>query len=201
MAARERILVAAERLIAERGPHIALRDIAVAAGQRNNSAVHYHFGSRDELIRAIVEQRMATLQQRQLELLAEYEQRPGPDTVRGLLEVLVRPLFHVPYEQGATHYARFLEQVRVHPVISGTAFDLEHWPTVRMIVSRIGRALRTSPGLPAETTRRRITSMGTVLFALLADWERGTNVAVATATAPVDETLDMIVGLLTAGCD
>src|SRR5699024_9270512 len=123
MAARERILVAAERLIAERGPRIPLRDIAVAAGQRNNSAVHYHFGSRDELIQVIVQRRMAALETRQLELLAAYEQRVAPDDVRGLLHVLVRPLFHVPYEQGATHYARFLEQIRVHPVISGAKFD------------------------------------------------------------------------------
>lgn len=189
----------AERLIAERGPHIALREIAVAAGQRNNSAVHYHFGSRDELIRAIVERRMAALQQRQLQLLAEYEQRQRPDAIRGLLEVLVRPLFHVPYEQGATHYARFLEQVRVHPVISGAEFELEHWPTVRMIVTRIDKALRASPGLSAHTTRRRITSMSTVLFSLLADWERATDMATTTEQPPVEETLDMIVGLLSAG--
>ena len=44
---RERIIVAAERLIAERGIDVPLRDIAVAADQRNNSAVQYHFGSRD----------------------------------------------------------------------------------------------------------------------------------------------------------
>jgi|SRR5699024_5717472 len=198
MAARERILVAAERLIAERGPHTPLREIAVAAGQRNNSAVHYHFGSRDELFTAIVTQRMGALEKRQLELLAEYEQHTPPDEVRGLLNVLVRPMFHVPYEQGATHYARFLEQVRVHPVISHAQLDLERWPTVRMIVGRLGRVLRTRLGLSAELTRRRLTSMSTVLFALLADWERDSGVTTPVEMGPVDDTVDMLVGLLTA---
>uniref|UniRef100_UPI0035C6F61D TetR family transcriptional regulator n=5 Tax=Nocardia seriolae TaxID=37332 RepID=UPI0035C6F61D len=49
--ARERIILAAEQLIAERGPAVPLRDIAAAAGQRNNSAIQYHFGSRDGLVR------------------------------------------------------------------------------------------------------------------------------------------------------
>ena len=198
MAARERILVVAERLIAERGPQIPLREIAVEAGQRNNSAVHYHFGSRDELIQVIVQRRMAALETRQLELLAAYEQRVPTDDVPGLLHVLVRPLFHVPYEQGATHYARFLEQIRVHPVISAAKFDLEHWPTVRMLVTRLGRVLHASYGFPVERTRGRLTSMSTVLFALLADWERDSEVTEAESAAPVDETIDMLVGLLTA---
>ena len=57
--ARTQLLLAGERLIAEFGPEVSLRDVAVAAGQRNNSAVHYHFGSRDGLIKAIIGHRQA----------------------------------------------------------------------------------------------------------------------------------------------
>lgn len=42
-ASRTALLDAGERLIAERGVDVPLRDIAAAAGQRNNSAVHYYF--------------------------------------------------------------------------------------------------------------------------------------------------------------
>ncbi len=57
--ARSDILDAAERLIAERGIQVPLRDIAVAAGQRNNSAVNYHFRNRQDLIDAIVRRRLS----------------------------------------------------------------------------------------------------------------------------------------------
>lgn len=201
MDARERILLTGERLIAERGSMIPLRDIALEAGQRNNSAVHYHFGSRDGLIREIVERRVQLLEKHQIRLLAEHEASDCNDDVRGLLRVLVRPMFHVPYEDGSTHYGRFLEQVRSHPLVAGAQLDAEHWPTVRMIALRLGRALRSLPnGLPATTRMRRLEAMSTVLFGLLADEERrcaeaGTEMSADAA----EEVVDMLAGLLTGG--
>ena len=149
---------------------------------------------------------MAALEKRQIELLSAYERADSSDEVRGLVEILVRPMLHVPYEQGSTHYARFLEQVRVHPVIARAEFDVDHWATVRMITTRLGKALSAQTGLPAGPRRRRLASMSTVLFALLADWERdsenGRDHADRTAAASsIDEVLDMIVGLLTATGD
>jgi AcrR family transcriptional regulator len=109
------LLLAGEELMAERGPDVSLRDIAVAAGQRNNSAVHYHFGSRDGLVAAIVERRQRGLEARRMHLLAEHESSGEPDSVRSLIDILVRPMFDAPYAEGSIHYARFLEQVRTHP--------------------------------------------------------------------------------------
>ena len=47
------ILTAAERMIAERGVDVPLREIGAAADQRNNSAVQYHFKTRAGLVEAI----------------------------------------------------------------------------------------------------------------------------------------------------
>ena len=48
---RARLLAEAERLFAIRGVHeTTTREITEAAGQRNVSAVTYHFGSRDALL-------------------------------------------------------------------------------------------------------------------------------------------------------
>ncbi|MAF83215.1 MAG: TetR family transcriptional regulator, partial [Chromatiales bacterium] len=56
---REALLLAGERLIAENGiDAVSLRQINTAAGQRNSSAAHYHFGSKEALVRAIFEYRM-----------------------------------------------------------------------------------------------------------------------------------------------
>ena len=52
---REAILSAAERLFAERGVFaVSNRQVSDQAGQGNNAAVGYHFGTKADLIRAIV---------------------------------------------------------------------------------------------------------------------------------------------------
>ena len=54
MSTREAILSAAEWLFAERGMYaVSNRQISEAAGQGNNAAACYHFGTRTELLRAI----------------------------------------------------------------------------------------------------------------------------------------------------
>jgi AcrR family transcriptional regulator len=52
---RERLLRAAERLFARHGVYqVTVREIVGAAGQRNVSAVNYHFGSREGVLEAIL---------------------------------------------------------------------------------------------------------------------------------------------------
>jgi AcrR family transcriptional regulator len=193
-AARQRLLLAAERLIAERGIDVPLRDIAVAAGQRNNSAVHYYFGSRDGLIQAVLERRQDPLEARRLTLLAEHEAAGRADEPRALVELLVAPMLHVPYEDGATHYARFLEQIRNHPAIASPSLDPQHWPASKLIAARLQRSLVE---LPAAVRRRRLASMATAMFALIADQER-TDEPMSPDSAASGELINMLVGLLTA---
>ena len=53
-ATRALLLRTAERLFAERGlSEVSNRQIVEAAGQANNSALAYHVGTRDDLLRAI----------------------------------------------------------------------------------------------------------------------------------------------------
>ena len=193
--ARTRLLVTAERLIGERGIEVSLREIAAAAGQRNNSAVHYHFGGRDELIESVVELRQQPMESQRLELYADLDP-DGRDDIHALVTVLINPMFETPYNAGATHYARFLEKIRDHPTFSSTSFQSQHWPATRMLVGRIAQAMGT---LPPALVEARLRSMMTAMFALLADAERrfetdGRKPAVTDA-APV---VDMLVGMLTA---
>ena len=56
LATRERIVAAAERLFAERGlDGVSLVEVGRAAGQRNRSAVQYHFGDKQGLVHAILD--------------------------------------------------------------------------------------------------------------------------------------------------
>ena len=68
---KERILDVALRLFAEEGTYrVPLTRIRIGAGQRNQSAVHYHFKNRDGLIHALVQQYSAPIAARRDALLA-----------------------------------------------------------------------------------------------------------------------------------
>jgi AcrR family transcriptional regulator len=78
---KERVLDVAERLFAENGlKETSVRDITAAAGV-HLAAVNYHFGSKEELIRAVIARRAAPLNRQRLELLEAYEAEAGDTPV------------------------------------------------------------------------------------------------------------------------
>jgi len=86
----QRLIEAATQGFAEHGIHTAsLVEITRQAGQRNRGAVHYHFGGRDGLLVAVLEQHVDFLGQRERELLAIAQERP--DDLASAVEAIVRP--------------------------------------------------------------------------------------------------------------
>jgi len=197
--ARELILRAAERMIAEGGADVPLRDIALAAGQRNNSAVQYHFGSREGLIKAIVERPLDVSETHRLRLLAEHEAAGLDDTVESLVRILVLPTFSATAEGTTGYYARFLERVRDHPAVIDQFQRSDHF-SLFIVMTRLDRALTH---LPEDERRRRLTSLRTVLFSLGADYEReraagGGDADELSAERFTDQIVRMLEGLLSA---
>jgi AcrR family transcriptional regulator len=90
-----RLRRAAERLFAEHGVDgVSLRQITKGAGQRNVTAVNYHFGSRDGLLRAVLEHHLAELRIRHRTLVDRYRDNPPDDPgdrLRELADALVMP--------------------------------------------------------------------------------------------------------------
>ena len=100
--ARAQLVDAAERLFAERGiGGVSLREVGAAAGQRNNSAAQYHFGSKDGLVAAIFERRMVPIDRRRRAMLADAD-----GSIRSYVEAIVVPLHKAP-----ARYRRFLQQL------------------------------------------------------------------------------------------
>jgi AcrR family transcriptional regulator len=88
---RQRLIEAATRGFAEQGVHSAsLLEITRQAGQRNRGAVHYHFGSRDGMLVAVLEQHVDMLATREKELLAIARQQPDDD-LASAVAAFVRP--------------------------------------------------------------------------------------------------------------
>jgi AcrR family transcriptional regulator len=101
------LLLTAERLFAKGGiDGVSLRQIAAEAGSANNSAIQYHFGSKDRLLQAILAYRLGDLLQRRALLKA----RVDPDDLRGRFEAHILPLLEMA-ESPDSYYVSFLEQL------------------------------------------------------------------------------------------
>ena len=91
-ATRELLIRTAERLFAERGiDAVSLREIGQAAGQRNNAATQYHFGTRAGLLQAIYAHRSAAIDQRRRELLDGLEAEGRLGDADALLAAVLAP--------------------------------------------------------------------------------------------------------------
>src|SRR3954471_21592241 len=87
---KTQIKAAAQMLFARHGVNaVTVQQIVSAAGQRNNAALHYHFGSKEELIRQMVVDGAAVLDERRRGMLLEIEACGGPTSIREVLIVLV----------------------------------------------------------------------------------------------------------------
>ena len=65
------LIDAAERVFAERGFEAATVRVITSEAQANIAAAHYHFGSKEALLRAVLDRYIVPLNRRRLELLAQ----------------------------------------------------------------------------------------------------------------------------------
>ncbi len=92
---KERLLDASELLFAERGfEGTSMRAVTQAAGA-SLSAANYHFGSKEELLRAVLRRRIEPINQGRLERLslAEKETSDRPVSLEAIFEAFIRPVF------------------------------------------------------------------------------------------------------------
>ncbi len=107
---KDRLLRTAEQLFAEYGIEaVTPRQIALAAGQLNQSAIRYHFGTKEALIEALLARRIAEINQRRRAMLTAIEREDRLGDVRALVGAIAVPLaekIHQTREGSA--YVRFL---------------------------------------------------------------------------------------------
>lgn len=197
---QERLLLTAERLFAVHGVDaVSLRQISVAAGQRNNSAAQYHFGTKDDLIRAIFAYRLATINERRQAMVDALEAEARGAELRALTEAMVRPLAE-QIGSGGSFYVRFL--ARVHQHAGASVFAL---PAMGLdgSVTRIGQLLSAALAhLPAQVRRNRLQLGGSLTVHATADREQrvheGTGADVLPVAAFVSDLVDSVVGIFSA---
>ncbi|MBY8851580.1 TetR/AcrR family transcriptional regulator [Saccharothrix longispora] len=196
---RELILATAERLFAERGVFaVSNRQVGEEAGQGNNFAVGYHFGTKADLVRAIVRRHTEPMERTRERMLAEVEHSREP---RDWVACLVRPYTaHLAELGNPTWFARFSAQVMTDPGLRQTTVDeaLATEP-MRRIVDGLNRCL---PAVPLPVHLERGAMARNLISHTLAEREAALAAGAPTPKpswdAAATSLIDAIVGLLLA---
>jgi AcrR family transcriptional regulator len=170
-ATRRRLLEAAERLFLDHGfDGTSLRMLTAAAGV-NLAAVHYHFGGKEELFRAMLAARFDPLNRARIALLAEHERTAGerPLECEQLLNALFAPTLRLAREAKragtGTDFLRLLGRAYVDPSPVLRRFLSERYAS--MAVRFKDAFARTLPGLPKrELSWRLHFMMGALAYTL-----------------------------------
>ena len=193
---KEQIVLAAEELFVEHGlDGVSLRQIGAAAGNGNNSAVQYHFGSKERLVQAVFEYRLPRLRERRELLIAEHR----PDDLRTWVACLVRWMLEQSELEGSNYH-----ELRGHaePVRAATtSFDARARRLPRGHAGGTTSSSRRSSATSSSrcgaiASRRR----GCSIVHAAADRERAraTGQAVLPFAVALGDLVDAMVGFLAA---
>jgi AcrR family transcriptional regulator len=169
-ATRRELLDSAARLFAERGINaVSLNEINNAAGQRNASALQYHFRSREGLLSALLERHVPQVRARRDELLAIADAQP--EKVRRAAEAFVLPLAEqLDAEWRGRAFLRITAELMTDPTRSA--------PQVRELLDATAadeayaRIWKHGRDVPALLRPERMRVGGTMVLHALADRAR-----------------------------
>ncbi|AFR47304.1 TetR/AcrR family transcriptional regulator [Gordonia sp. KTR9] len=144
MPTREALLTVAERLfLADGYDKVSVRAICAAA-ETNPAAVHYHFGTKEDLTIALLQSRLGPLW---ADPLASLD--PAVTSIAQVVDVVVDPFVDLQADPAGHLHLRLLARfVFAHPTAGWTSrwFDLD--PFADMLADAV-------PGLTAGQARRR----------------------------------------------
>ncbi|GAB89919.1 putative TetR family transcriptional regulator [Gordonia rhizosphera NBRC 16068] len=166
------LLDAAEVMFAEHGiASVSNRQISEAAGQGNNYAVGYHFGTKTELVRAILHHHSVRLDEIRARITAEVGEEAD---IRDWLRCLIQPqVEYLGTLRRPSHFARFCVQVASEPTMANLLYE-EAFASeaISRILDGFYGAL---PGLPAGAVEVRDLITRNSIIVTLADLERALN--------------------------
>lgn len=164
---KEELLDAAERLFARDGIHGArIREINELAGQRNPSALHYHFGSRRGLVEAIMLRHQSEIDKVVERRLDELE-AAGDPSVDAIVAAVIEPTLARLRTSSGRAWARIV------PQILGTLSENVRRGVAEPSTPQMLRILQLLKGrlahLPEEVQRERLVDYMLVLSTLVAE--------------------------------
>lgn len=199
---KDRILDAAEKLIAEKGfAATSLRNITSEAGV-NLAAVNYHFGSKEALIASVFDRRINPLNERRLAALdALLERAEGsPLILEEILRSLIGPALGMRHDLGEAgdRFMRIVGQAHTDPDRSVRSAFMAQFKKIR---ERFIPACREAlPDLPPEELEIRFYFVVGAMAHTLA-WSKMASglPEFKVFDMGVNELLDRLVGFAAAG--
>ena len=165
---REKLLRAAEYLFARHGLDVPIRDIHALAGQRNASALHYHFGGKRELVYAILEQHTPS-DAEIAEIRADLRARVHEP--RSVVDAIVRRFTAQLATPEGRDFMRFSFQITIRaPVRRNLLVDGHEHPWDTTLAAETALIRESLPHLPDDVVRER--AVAGLLFVLLQVAER-----------------------------
>jgi len=141
-ATQRALMRAAEKLIAEKGiENVSIRDIVNAAGQKNESALQYHFTNFQGLIRALHASRDAEIRAKRTAHLERLRQKTSHPSLREICKLMVEPEFEL-----ARSHPDFRRYVRAF----GHEITLTDKSALAMVSRKSGQSLLQTGGLLRE---------------------------------------------------
>ena len=166
--ARGALLDAAEELFARFGiDAVSSRRIAEHAGTANHSAVAYHFGGREELLRALITRHLADTGTRRTALV---EQLPEDAALPDLLAAMILPwVEYLDTLPVPSWRARFVHQIRsvpsVHNLLAGFTV------ASAAMEELIRRTQAAAGGIPPSVLYGRSSILGSMVLGVCAEYE------------------------------
>jgi AcrR family transcriptional regulator len=191
---RSRLLRAGEQRFARDGVTGArMSDVVRDAGQANDSAVGYHFGSRQGLLDAIVAKHVAAMDTRRTV-------PPRGSSLRSLVDAIVRPTADLLGTDDGRDFLRITEQIADW---SGVGSGHPAAPLRGMVIGTQLEALtrRLADRIGMELSRERVALMVTFLTGALAARARSVESGRRQRMSHerfVDHLVDVLTGALTA---
>lgn len=202
----DRLLDAAEMLVACQGLGVTDRAIVAASGHRNNSAISYHFGNRQGLLDAVWHRRTARVETRRIAFLAAAGVSIDQVDQRTALTCYVKTLTDEIASLEPSYWARFNERVlqeRPFNFLDWVSEDLERFSGLVPLSSLLllfGRLRSiTASGIEPVAGNRVSLTVRFVITALAA-WERDT-VSGHTSWRNLDDLTADLVAMATAILD
>lgn len=197
---RQRIIQAAEKLFARRSfASVSMRQITGEAGVAL-AAAHYHFGSKEDLFRAVFLRRARDLNRERFELLRQAEEAAGSGVIplRAVLNALLRPGVRWSFDEGGRGlFIQFLE--RGHLDQDSPIYDTLHNDTshLKRFIPYFQKVL---PELsPEEIYWRLHFSLGALHYTITSLSRLNALSDGACNTGCFEETLERIIDYVEAG--
>jgi len=195
-ATRAALIEAAESLIAEHGVEGAsTRQIGAAAGSSNTNVVAYHFGGKEELIRAVYRHRLPDIDRRRGELLDEADAAGMGKKLIVLVRAFSLPLFEQTDEMGRHSYARFIAALERSGMIATRGEVSSEFPETNRLEKRIGSLL---PDVTVPLFGVRMRLVASLISAALLQIDREAKDDEALASKLFENAIQMAANALAA---